>query len=69
MNVPVLHMRRFRSTLALSLRRRMQERVAKYPHVEPPPLNKRKPVPVPKKLTKGLKPVDVCDRNRYIYLG
>lgn len=64
-----LPLHRFKSKLALSLKLRMQELVSKYPHVEPPPLNKRNPQPVLKKLAKGIAPVEVCDVNKFVYLG
>ena len=58
-----------KSIVALSLRRRMQTLVAKHPSVEPPPLDKRKPKPLPKKLPVDVKPIEVCDMNKYLYLG
>ena len=58
-----------RSPLAITLKRRMNALVAKYPTVEPPPLDKRKPKPMPKKLSVNIKPVQVCDTNKYVYLG
>ncbi len=57
------------SRLALVLRRRMQELVAKHPSVEPPPLDKRNPKPLPKKLSIDIAPVEVCDMSQYVYLG
>ena len=60
---------RFKSTLAVILQRRMKELVAKHPHVKPPPFVKRRPKPIPKNLAKGLEPVEVCDLNKYVYLG
>ena len=47
----------------------MQALVAKYPSVKPPPLDKRNPKPMPKKLSIDIKPVQVCDVNKYAYLG
>ena len=41
----------------------------RYPSVEPPPLDKRKPKPLPKKLSVKIKPVEVCDMTKYVYLG
>ena len=60
---------RLRSQLARSLRLRMLERTERYPQAVPPPLNKRNPQPVPKNLTKGLEPVEVCILNKFVYLG
>lgn len=58
-----------RSPLAITLKRRMQALVTKYPAVEPPPLDKRNPKPLPKKLSIDIKPVEVCIMNSYVYLG
>ena len=58
-----------RSPLAVTLKRRMNALVAKYPSIEPPPLDKRNPKPMPKKLSVDIKPVQVCDMNKYVYLG
>lgn len=58
-----------RSPLAITLKRRMQAIVAKYPTVEPPPLDKRNPKPLPKKVSFDIKPVEVCSMNKYIHLG
>ena len=58
-----------RSPLAITLKRRMQAIVAKYPAVEPPPLDKRNPKPLPKKLSVDIKPVEVCSMNKYVYIG
>ncbi len=57
------------SRLALVLRRRMKDLVAKHPSVEPPPLDKRNPKPLPKKLSIDIAPVEVCDMSQYVYLG
>lgn len=58
-----------KSQLAVVLRRRMKELVAKHPSIEPPPLDKRNPKPLPKKLNVDIRPVEVCDMSRYVYLG
>ena len=58
-----------KSILAKTLQRRMKALVAKYPSIEPPPLDKRKPKPLPKKLSVDIKPVEVCDMSKYVYLG
>lgn len=58
-----------KSQLALVLRRRMNELVAKHPSIEPPPLDKRNPKPLPKKLTVDIDCVEVCDMSKYVYLG
>ena len=58
-----------RSSLAITLKRRMQALVAKHPTVEPLPLDRRNPKPLPKKLSVDIEPVEVCDMNKYIYLG
>ena len=58
-----------KSQLAVVLRRRMRELVAKHPSIEPPPLDKRNPKPLPKKLNVDIGPVEVCDMSRYVYLG
>ena len=47
----------------------MNALVAKYPSTEPPPLDKRNPKPMPKKLSVDVKPIQVCDMNKYVYLG
>ena len=41
----------------------------RYPSIEPPPLDKRNPKPLPKKLSVKIKPVEVCDMTKYVYLG
>ena len=58
-----------RSTLAISLKQRMNALVAKHPAIEPPPLDKRNPKPLPKKLSVKIDKVEVCDINKYVYLG
>lgn len=58
-----------RSPLARTLKHRMNDLVAKHPAVEPPRLDKRNPKPVPKNLCAGLKPVEVCNMTRFVYLG
>ena len=59
----------FKSQLATVLRQRMKGLVAKYPSVEPPPLDKRNPKPLPKKLNVDIGPIEVSDMTRYVYLG
>ena len=58
-----------RSPLAITLKRRMQAVIAKYPAIEPPPLDKRNPKPLPKKLSVDISPIEVCDMNQYVFLG
>ena len=58
-----------RSELARTLKHRMNVLVAKHPAVEPPRLDKRNPKPVPKNLCAGLKPVEVCNMTKFMYLG
>ena len=58
-----------RSKLAVSLKQRMNRLVAKYPSVEPPPLDKRNPKPLPKKLLINVEPIEVCKMTKYVYLG
>ncbi len=58
-----------RSTLAVSLKQRMNRLVEQYPAIEPPPLDKRNPKPLPKKLPMNIKPVEVCDGRKCVYLG
>ena len=41
----------------------------RYPSIEPPPLDKRNPKPLPKKLSVKIKPVEVCDMTKYVFLG
>jgi len=71
LQVRLLHVSdcRLRSQLARSLRLRMLERIEKHPQAVPPALNKRNPQPVPKNLTKGLEPVEICSVNKFVYLG
>ncbi len=57
------------SRLAIVLRRRMTDLVAKHPSAQPPPLDKRNPKPLPKRLTIDIPPVEVCDMSQYVYLG
>lgn len=57
------------SRLAVVLRRRMAELVAKHPSIQPPPLDKRNPKPLPKKLSIDIPPVEVCDMSKYVFLG
>lgn len=59
----------FKSVLAVSLKRRMDALVAKHPSIEPPPLDKRNPKPLPKKLSVAIKPVEVCSMSKCVYLG
>ena len=47
----------------------MQAVIAKYPAIEPPPLDKRNPKPLPKKLSVDIPPIEVCDMNQYVFLG
>ena len=58
-----------RSELAVTLKKRMKELVAKHPVVEPPPLDLRRPKPLPKKLPIPLKPVEILQTSKYQYLG
>lgn len=59
----------FKSQLAKILQKRMKMLTTKYPSVEPPPLDKRNPKPLPKKLAVNIGPIEVSDVTRYVYLG
>ena len=58
-----------RSELALTLKRRMQSLVATHPTAEPPPLDKRNPKPLPRKLPLDIKRVEVVQTIKYQFLG
>jgi hypothetical protein len=58
-----------RSDLALTLKRRMEYLVSRHPTIQPPPLDKRKPKPLPKKLPISIKPMEISQTSKYQYLG
>ena len=59
----------FKSKLGVVLQRRMRFLVERHPNVAPPPLDKRNPKPVSKKISAGLPPVEVANMSKYLFLA